>query len=290
MKAAPDRVPQGIAMYPCLSAGDFLGKVVRRHACSGIVLTETRHSPGARLPRHCHEHAYFCLIRRGTYREEYGGRQRLCSPRMVAFHPPGEIHAEHIDAEEVWSFNIEISPSWTGRFPGATLPLDQPFESSVASILCLASRVFDEFKHFDASSPLIVEGLTLELLGTCDRQARGETVVPRWLRHVSDRIREHCTESWDLGKIAAEAGVHPGYLATAFRRHFGCTVGEFVRRERIALACRDLARADVSLADIATLAGFADQSHFTRTFRRQIGMTPAAYRKMRHRDSKRSKS
>jgi hypothetical protein len=68
--------------------------------------------PGARLPRHCHEHAYFCLIRRGTYREEYGGRQRSRGPLLLAFHPPGEVHAEHFGGEPVRSFNLEITPSW----------------------------------------------------------------------------------------------------------------------------------------------------------------------------------
>jgi AraC family transcriptional regulator len=84
--------------------------------------------------------------------------------------------------------------------------------------------------------------------------------------------------------------VHPGYLASAFRRHFGCTIGEFVRRQRIALACRALTDGDAPLADVAIEAGFADQSHFTRTFKRQLGMTPAAYRKTTTRRADRSKS
>jgi AraC-like DNA-binding protein len=274
----------------CLSPGDFLGKVIRRRACAGLSLAETRHPAGARIPKHCHAHAYFCLIRRGTYREEYNGRERFCGPHMLAFHPPMEMHAEHVDGEEVWSFIIEITSSWARALAGRALPLDQPFDCSAGPVVGLAFRVLDEFEHFDASSPLIVEGLMLELLGACDRQARGNGAVPRWLRGVSDLLRERCCDSWTLGEIAAEAGVHPGHLATAFRRHFGCTIGEFVRRQRIALACRTLAESDTSLADVALGAGFADQSHFTRVFRRQLGLTPAAYRKTSARASKRSKS
>ncbi len=277
-------------MYRCLSPGDFLGKVVRRQVLTGLSITETRHPARARMPRHCHEYAYFCLIRRGTYQEEYGGRQRLCSPGMLAFHPFQELHAEHTGAEEVWSFNIEITPDWARGLGGTVSSLDQPFDCHAGPAMSLALRLFDEFKQFDASSPLIVEGLTLELLGVCDRQASGETVVPRWLRHVSELLRDRCAESWSLCDIAAESGVHPGYLATAFRRHYGCTIGEFVRRQRVARACRDLAGSDVPLADVALQAGFADQSHFTRTFKRQTGLTPAAYRKLAAHAAKRSKS
>src|SRR5262245_6085909 len=95
-----------------LSGGQFLGELIRSVPIAGLTLSETRYRAGACLPRHCHEHAYFCLIRQGTYREEYGGRQRACGPRMLAFHPPEEVHAEHFDGEEVRSFNIEIMPSW----------------------------------------------------------------------------------------------------------------------------------------------------------------------------------
>jgi AraC family transcriptional regulator len=277
-------------MCQCLSPGDFLGKVIRRQACAGISLTETRHPPGARLPRHCHQRAYFCLIRRGTYREEYGGRQRFCGPHMLAFHPPMEVHAEHMDAEEVCSFNIEIKASWARGLPRGSLPLSRPFDCNAGPAVGLAVRILDEFEHFDASSPLIVEGLMLELLGVSDRQLRGEAGLPRWLRSVSDLLRERCADSWSLTDVATEAGVHPGYLASAFRRHFGCTIGEFIRRQRIALACRALAEGHTPLAEVALLAGFADQSHFTRTFKRQLGVTPAAYRKTASRSAGRSKN
>ena len=281
-------------MYQCLALGDFLGKVVRRQACAGVSLCETRHPAGARLPRHLHKHAYFCLVRRGTYREEYGGRLRFCRPEMLAFHPPEEIHTEHVDGEEVWSFNIEITPSWARSFPGAAVRLEQPFDCQSGVPLYVSHRLFDEFKHFDASSPLIVEGLTLELLGVCDRVGRNDRSAPPWLCRVSDLLRERFAASWRLADVAAEAGVHPGHLASAFRRHFGCTVGEFVRRQRVSQACRDLARGERSLSDIAADAGFSDQSHFTRIFKRQLGLTPAAYRQLTAqtaaRSSKRSKN
>jgi AraC-like DNA-binding protein len=63
-------------------------------------------------------------------------------------------------------------------------------------------------------------------------------------------------------EIAAEAGVHPGYLAREFRKHYGSTVGAYLRRMRIEYACRELMDSSVAVANIATAAGFADQSHF----------------------------
>jgi AraC-like DNA-binding protein len=207
---------------------------------------------------------------------------------MLAFHPPEEIHAQYVDREEVWSFNVEITLSWIRRFAENELPLTRPFDCNAGHAMGLALRLLDEFENFDTSSPLIVDGLTLQLLGVCDRQSRGEAAIPRWLRRVSELLRERCTATWNLADVAAEAGVHPVYLAGSFRRHFGCTVGEYVRRQRILLACRQLAGTCNPLAEIAVQTGFADQSHFNRVFKRQIGLTPAAYRRLS--GQKRSKS
>src|SRR5207249_4782506 len=71
-----------------LGLGHFYGQVVKRCTVGGLLLTETHYSPGVHLPRHAHENAYFCLVRRGTYVEQFGGRTRVCGPLTVAFHPP----------------------------------------------------------------------------------------------------------------------------------------------------------------------------------------------------------
>lgn len=279
-------------MYKRLSGGQYYGELVRARVVAGLTLSETRYPAGASLPRHCHEHPYFCLIRRGTYREEYGGRQRSCGPQMLAYHPPEEVHAEHFDGEEVRSFNIELTPSWLRGVAGAALV--EPFDARGGALVVLAVRMLDEFERPDATSPLIIEGLTLELLGLGARAAsaakRAGPSAPRWLLRVRDLLTERCTTAFTLAGLAAEADVHPGYLATAFRRHFGCTVGAYMRRQRVALACRQLTGSDEPLADIALQTGFADQSHFTRTFKRQVGFTPAAYRKMSAQAPTRSKS
>ena len=88
----------------------------------------------------------------------------------------------------------------------------------------------------------------------------------------------HFAEELKLKEVASAVGVHPVHLAREFRRHFHCTAGDFVRRTRVEFACRKISESEASLSDIALSAGFYDQSHFTNTFRRFTGMTPAAYR------------
>ena len=104
---------------------------------------------------------------------------------------------------------------------------------------------------------------------TCER-------APRWLREVRRSIEMRFDEPLTLSVLADEAGVHPTHLARAFRAQYARTVGEMLRERRIEHAKQQLF-CGVAPSEIALDAGFADQSHFTRVFRRLTGTTPAAY-------------
>jgi AraC family transcriptional regulator len=101
---------------------------------------------------------------------------------------------------------------------------------------------------------------------------------PRWFANARELLDVCFDAAPSIHELAAEAGIHPVYFAAAFRRYAGCSVGDYVRRRRIEYARRRLADRDVPLSDLALEAGFADQSHLTRTFKRFTGMTPAQYR------------
>jgi AraC-like DNA-binding protein len=100
------------------------------------------------------------------------------------------------------------------------------------------------------------------------------------LRQVRELLEARFTESLRLAEIADAVGRHPVYLATSFRRAYGETIGDCVRRLRVERARRELEQSDAPIADVALTAGFANQSHLTRTFRKVTGMTPAAYRRL----------
>jgi AraC family transcriptional regulator len=58
-------------------------------------------------------------------------------------------------------------------------------------------------------------------------------------------------------------------------------MGEYLRRFRVREACKRLGGRELTLAEIALQVGFADQSHFTRVFKRLTGLTPGEYRQTR---------
>jgi AraC-like DNA-binding protein len=102
---------------------------------------------------------------------------------------------------------------------------------------------------------------------------------PYWLTEARQLLDRDFRERLTTTHIARTVGVHPVYLAQMFQRHFNCGVIEYLLRRRIAFACRELRASGLPIADIAIAAGFYDQGHFSRTFKRLVGLTPSAYRR-----------
>jgi len=266
-------------MTSALPRGRFLGRTVKRRQLDELVLIESRHPAGSRLPRHSHEHAYFCVNYGGAYVEQYGRRRRRCRSPMLVFHPPGESHAEEHDSE-VATLNVELSGSWLRRIAEFSAPLDQPAEFAGDAVVASGLRILQEFKRNETDSALAIEALTWEILAASanTRMRLVDARAPRWIRDARDLLDAHIGEPTSLRAIAADAGVHPVHFAATFRRFLGCSVGEYSRRRRFEYARRKLEDLELPLSEVAAEAGFSDQSHLTRTFKRLAGITPNQYR------------
>jgi len=267
-------------MVEKLQPGSLQGRVTKSLRVSDFVLTEAAYDARSRLPPHTHERSYFCFVLHGAYTERYGRREILCKPSSVTFRAADEPHEAFLHDAGGRVFVIEISPRWIETLRADSLSLKSAYEFCGGGASRLCARLNREFHKTDTAAKLAIEGLAIELLADASRQSN-ETVctAPPWLRQAREMIIEHFPETLQLTKIAAAVGVHPVYLATAFRQKFGITIGEFVRKLRIEHACIELSKGDLPLATIALQAGFVDQSHFSKVFKLYVGTTPAKYRR-----------
>jgi AraC family transcriptional regulator len=262
-----------------LAPGSFLGETIRSSVVSGFTFAESAYSPGARLPQHAHENAFFYLVLHGTCAESYGTRQRVSEPSTLVFHPAGETHSD-CWREGGHCFHVEVSPALVERVRSCSPVLDRPTEFRGGLPVWIATRLYQELCRNDDLSPLAMEGLALELLVEgARRPATGRHhPPPHWLLQVRELIHERFAESLSLRDLAATVGVHPSHLARGFRQRFHCTIGEYTRKLRVDWSCRELSATDTPLVHLALAAGFTDQSHFSKTFKRLTGMSPAVYR------------
>ncbi|HJW95118.1 MAG TPA: helix-turn-helix transcriptional regulator [Thermoanaerobaculia bacterium] len=252
----------------------YFGRVLFEWHGTPFFVTERAYGPRQRIASHVHEKPYLCVVTRGEYRERTPGATHDCRRATVVLHPAGSRHSDEFADLESRCLNVEIDPQWLGehRF------LREHAVFSDGPLPAIGLRIEREMRERDELTPLVIEGLLLEMTVAAERSTRN--AMPGWLRRSMERLRDDKQEclSSTLRELATSAGVHPGHFARAFRRHIGCTVGDYLRRVRIERAI-DAMNAGGVLAEVASACGFADQSHFTRTFRRVTGTTPSAYQR-----------
>jgi AraC family transcriptional regulator len=264
-----------------LSPGRSHGKTVKSLEIAEFIITENIHRANTNLSEHSHENAHFCFVLQGSYSEFHNQHELVCKPSTLTFRPSGELHKDHFhDRGDVRVFIIEIPAKWIEKLHDNSLQLSEAANFQGGLLPQLVARLNREFHQMDQASSLIIEGLTLELLAGAARSSsqQFERTIPYWLRQARDLLHARFCENLTLEQIASEVKIHPVHLASVFRQKYQCTVGEYIRRLRIEYACGEIAKTETPLATIALNAGFANQGHFSFTFKRFTGFTPAAYR------------
>jgi AraC family transcriptional regulator len=234
---------------------------------------------------HYHDEACLVLIQSGSVRHTEGTRSAILRPRSILYLPPAERHLDSFDRGGARCVVIKIDPIWVRRRLGGDGEGLEPKVIRDARLYALGVAIHRETKTPDDLSALIVEGSLLELLGKWKRERRHRGMsVPAWLDRVRLILVDSFRERISLQDVSRTAGVHPAHLAREFRRVYGVTAGEYVRKLRIDFVAQRLARTRTSnpcgLADLAQDAGFSSHAHMAFAFKRTTGYTPSEFRKI----------
>ena len=264
-----------------LKAGQFYGVTSQSLAANGFRFTEKAYASDARLPTHAHELSHFCYVLAGNYREKIAGKFFERAPAALVYYPPDVSHGEeHFTSGRHFLVEVDFQSLDIVRDYGARL--SEPVLLDGSSSLWLANRMYKEFSDRDEFSSIALESISTELLIAASRRdkRKAERNPPVWLGRLKDFLRENFSEPPGLNELAKAVDVHPTHLARVFRQFERCTVGDYIREVRIDYARRRLLESNEPLIEIALAAGFADQTHFTRSFKRVTGMTPTEFRRL----------
>jgi AraC family transcriptional regulator len=255
---------------------DPVSRVLQLREAGGFQLSERIHQPAWSWSRHAHERPSISLILAGECVEQLGRFGYRCTPATMHVLPAGELHGFRF-VEPLRCLTIEVEQSRAESVRDASMILERPRQFRDTRFISMARQLTGEMRTRDEASELAIESLVLALLAHGER-ANAQAKAPRWLAAVRDALHAQFRETVTLTALARIAGIHPSYLARAFRRQYGCTVGEYVRRMRLDFAAAALLESDKTVSDVAAEAGFFDQSHFAHLFRRHTGLTPSAFR------------
>jgi AraC family transcriptional regulator len=228
------------------------------------------------------EEGYVAVVLEGTFEKTFVRGARPFSPGSAFTMPPGAFHTTRFDCRPTRVVVLHPVDDGSPSVPWGSLLRD--FREARAPALGTAWRLAGELRARDDAWALAAEGFCLELVASIMREessARARKSAPPWLVSVRERLHARIADRLSLTELADAAGVHPVYLARTFREQYGVSIGEYVRRMRLDWSAAELTATETPIAVVAAEAGFADQSHFTRAFKRHIGLTPGRYRAVR---------
>jgi AraC family transcriptional regulator len=245
----------------------------------GIAVIEAWFPAGLVLEPHVHERACFAVMLEGSFDVAFPGARHASTPTTLHTEPAGEKHANYVGPSGAHVIVLQPDHHREELFRSLDL-LNRVTCLKHVGIADLAARISRELHSPDDITPLSVESLSLEMLalGARTERSRIRSGSSDWLLRAEDQLRDRWREPVRIADLANQVGVHPALLSRTFRRRHGIGIATYLRRLRLEWAARQLVESNAPLAAIAISAGFADQSHFTRAFRRHTGMTPAGYR------------
>jgi AraC family transcriptional regulator len=244
-------------MLPSFS-GVFVRRVIdRSHAC---------------VPEHAHDWPVLSLFVMGSYSNETEMGKKFIRGPSAVFYRAGAAHRNTTAAVGFEQIEIEFDPAWLGR----------PFLPTVPVTLWIGGHTGGAARHLARAceGETSEERLCASLQRFLERARRQPKREPAgWVGTLTRRLEEDTSRR--IRNLAREAGRHPSWVGRAYRDATGEGLQETATRFRVERATRLLRETGQPLVSIACEAGFCDQSHMNRTFRRMLGRSPAAIREER---------
>jgi AraC family transcriptional regulator len=262
----------------------------------GIALESFSDIPGVAIPDHEHPTHFVNLLTQGEIKAQWTTEGRSHS----ATNSPGTIYLLPAGTRDrlTWSgpttrIVLVMEKGFLSRSLENTAHLDEielttHWNLRDRHIESLMLAMHADLEDGSPAGPLYGEslGLTLGLYLTRRYSTRGRSnglqlsggMPTARLNRVLDFINQNFDQDVRLWELAALAGMSPHYFCELFKASTGMTAYQYVLQCRIERAKNYLRNPELSVGDAGVAAGFADQSHFTKVFRRKVGVTPMKYR------------
>lgn len=246
-------------------------------------------------PLHQHFNYELIFAKRGTYRCRVNEVEIVLRPRDVLIVKRGDWHEDHcskglrylaVDFEFAGSGEAHAEDILFSRDVG---PAQQIVRGPNAEIWQILDRMAGESQSDDHVVAHIENALLLELFWTLVRSLPHEHLSPVFLQRsaaqaFSDRLRRlfdgHLGENLSTGAIAKKLGMSVRTLTKRCQEVVGRPPGRAFMQNKMDHAARALRHSDVPIKELSHRLGFQNQYHFSRVFRRYLGVPPSSYRRM----------
>jgi AraC-like DNA-binding protein len=237
-----------------------------------------------------HSHETFSIGAVTGGRSEYLNRhaREWIGAGAVVMMNPDDVHACNPVADQRWSYRMmHVDVAWlTGLQHELGFSENHAFRA-FSQTMTTDAGLFNGLNRLHAilvdgdADMLHKQSATIaffsEVQNTLNPAVLPDHGASRQLTRAAEFIAENCTRSLKLEDICEAAGLSASHLIRAFKQRYGMTPHAYLINRRIQYSRAQLRRGRV-IADVALDAGFADQAHLQRIFKRLVAATPGQYR------------
>ncbi len=260
------------------SNGKDWQKDIRRKTIGPIEVIDIQYPSHHSYGRHYDKVSKLSIVVSGKVREQYGNQEVVASSMSFVIKPNFVKHDNQFGSAGARLISLipkeAIFQEWLESQPVFDLMWFHGLPYS-KYLIRLLHAIYREPTAIELEEELIdLFGLTTSSEPSC------KGPMPDWLRLLQERLQDEFDQLIRTKEMASWIGIHPVYLARVFRKHFQCSIKEYVCRLRLEKTMAELSSHRTSLSQIAYASGFSDQSHFNRTFKSCLEVSPGQFRKL----------
>lgn len=241
-----------------------------------VRVREVTYQPHLRQARHAHAETTVTLVVAGSLRETVGSSQEVARALSIVVKPGDTEHADHFGEGGARTVQVGLTAAEATALHEWEPAVRQWRWTHAGPAVPAFLRLLAALRSSSNDGALVEQGVTDVLASLREVADDTRQTPPAWLRQVREEM-DDVGSGVRVRDVAARARVHPVYLARQFRRFFGSSVVSYLQRTRVTRAAELIASSSMPLSMVAFQAGFADQSHLSRSFRAGTGFTPGAY-------------
>jgi YesN/AraC family two-component response regulator len=265
-----------------LNNGEHYGKSKRVLHINGLTVMGSTYHNQTSCPWHYHQNAHFAFTTKGNLIETHKKHKINLSPGCLMYNHSQEAHYNSDYSELVSALHVDIEANWFNKYGFKIGAIEGVHVLQNPILKNLFINLYKEVNFYNNLSALTIESLIIQAMNELIQEYKVNTTSkPAWTNQVKDLLYSYMDIPLTLEKIAREINIHPVYLCQQFPVYFHCTFGDYIRKIKIEKAVEFMiSNPRLSLTKITYACGFCDQSHFIRLFKKNIGVTPLAFRRM----------
>ncbi|NAS30417.1 AraC family transcriptional regulator [Flavobacteriaceae bacterium R38] len=192
------------------------------------------------------------------------------------FYPSNQPHKTELRKEFSQNLNIEFKEnSFSNEFLFSRQIL---YSINDIDAKFIALKLLQELYINDSLSSNSIDLLVFDLISSSLKDKT--KYKPKWIEILFELLNDRWQEQISLLELSDILNVHSVTISKQFRKYFNCTYGEYMRKLKVNNSIDLIKASNLPLLDIAYYCGFADQSHFSRSFRQYTGFTPSEFRNL----------